>query len=269
MRPSFEILEDRTVPASVSLSVNNTVLTYQAGGQEYNNVSFTTSIDVLGNVSLTIQDIGSEVGGADVTISCAAPFQGGNAPGVAAVLPNSAVTRIVVWLSDLDDAAMNGTPIVMWAHGEGGNDTLFGGGGDDKLLGEADNDYLVGAEGNDSLYGEGGNDTLKGFLGDDRLYGDDGTDELWGDAGQDSLYGGIGDDTLRGGQDDDYLSGAAGNDTLYGEDGADYLTGGDGNDCIMGGAGTDTLWGNAGIDTFLGEESAEIQDLGEEDIVLI
>lgn len=118
------------------------------------------------------------------------------------------------------------------AHGDAGNDTLFGSSGEDSLFGDEGNDFLDGFGGNDRLHGNLGDDTLKGGTGNDLLQGGFGKDLLEGGAGRDEIWGGLGNDTLRGGT------------------GIDFLIGGDGNDRLDGGSDGAVAWGEAGADYF-------------------
>jgi hypothetical protein len=269
MQPTFDSLEQRNVLSTLSVTADGTWLSYRAAANEINNVSIVPSVDIMGNVTWTIEDSGALVGGGAITITCVAPFQGGNAPGVSATLANPQVTKITVYLEDQDDELNISVPVNTTAFGGVGNDTMLGGDGDDTFWGEDGNDLLAGFNGNDTLRGEAGTDELFGGLGDDRLYGGVGDDILYGHLGDDSLYGGDGHDRLYGEDGNDWLSGEDGNDSLLGGDGNDYVSGGDGQDSVFGGSGTDTLWGGADGDTFLGLELSEIQDFNPNEDELI
>ncbi len=64
----------------------------------------------------------------------------------------------------------------IWANGQAGNDSLYGGGGDDLLDGGSGNDTLVGDAGDDTVFGQRGDDSLEGNGGVDQLFGGGGKD---------------------------------------------------------------------------------------------
>jgi Ca2+-binding RTX toxin-like protein len=115
-----------------------------------------------------------------------------------------------------------------------GQASINGGLGNDTLLGGDGNDYLYGKDGADSISAGAGNDVLVGGAGNDSLSGGDGNDNLFGDAGADMLDGGAGDDWLVAGAGDDSLVGGTGNDHLYGGEGSNiFVFGrGDGQDVV-------------------------------------
>jgi Ca2+-binding RTX toxin-like protein len=149
------------------------------------------------------------------------------------------------------------------AHGDEGNDTIYGGASGDALYGDAGDDKVIAGR-------HTTDNTLAGGDGRDLLHGGLGRDSIWGGAGHDTIYGdgtvggtlrGLANDYLSGGADDDTINGGYGNDTLYGGDGNDHLTGdlfgaagadyldaGAGNDYVDGGLGADTVFGGTGID---------------------
>ncbi|MCA9139007.1 MAG: right-handed parallel beta-helix repeat-containing protein, partial [Planctomycetales bacterium] len=142
------------------------------------------------------------------------------------------------------------------AHGDGGNDVLYGSlFGDDVLIGHSGDDKLFGRGGNDTLMGGQGNDFLNGGVGTDLIEGDEGDDELIGGGGVgDRLLGGAGNDVIRGSDDGaDIADGGPGKDVIYGYGGNDSLSGGDDDDVIHGGLGDDLIEGGRGSDTLLGE----------------
>jgi Ca2+-binding RTX toxin-like protein len=181
---------------------------------------------------------------------------------------------------------------------------MYGEAGIDVLIAGIGNDWLDGGDNPDELHGEGGNDTLYGGTGfhTDILVGLDGNDILDGSAhppsGQprnqgdfDYLYGGLGNDTYYVDTPADltfeFNDGAEGHDVVYADIvGAGYylygsvedlillgstpfgvgnglanvitgnaipnwLLGGAGNDRLNGKGGNDVLFGEAGADTFV------------------
>nr|MBC8239041.1 hypothetical protein [Alphaproteobacteria bacterium] len=123
----------------------------------------------------------------------------------------------------LDARGLSG--VILVAHGDAGNDTIYGTSagefiygddGDDKLYGMGGDDTLVGGKGNNWLYGGDGNDTLLGDKGKDVLYGEAGNDQLIGQKGDDAYYGGDGDDeyVFSSGMGLDMVSDSSGNDTF-------------------------------------------------------
>jgi Ca2+-binding RTX toxin-like protein len=77
-----------------------------------------------------------------------------------------------------------------------------------------------GGAGNDTLNGSQFGDHLSGGAGDDVVSGNDGHDSVFGNTGTDRLHGGNGDDFLDGGAGDDFLDGNAGRNRFVG--GIDY-----------------------------------------------
>ncbi|GAB3261909.1 calcium-binding protein [Kineosporia babensis] len=82
------------------------------------------------------------------------------------------------------------------AHGDAGNDKLYGG------VGRQD---FFGGPGNDLIYGGKGADVLRGEQGNDTLYGNSGADTIYGNSGNDKIYGGPGTDTVSGGPGKDFI----------------------------------------------------------------
>ncbi|MBC8239936.1 MAG: hypothetical protein H8E30_05610, partial [Alphaproteobacteria bacterium] len=123
----------------------------------------------------------------------------------------------------LDASGLSG--VILVAHGDDGNDTIYGtsageyiygDAGDDRLYGNGGDDVLIGGKGNNWLYGGAGNDILLGDKGKDVLYGNAGNDRLIGQKGDDAYYGGDGDDeyVFRSGMGLDTVSDTSGNDTF-------------------------------------------------------
>jgi len=123
----------------------------------------------------------------------------------------------------LDARGLSG--VILVAHGDDGNDTIYGtsageyiygDAGDDRLYGMGGDDVLIGGKGNNWLYGGSGNDILLGDKGKDVLDGGSGNDRLIGQKGDDAYYGGEGDDeyVFRSGMGLDSVSDTSGNDTI-------------------------------------------------------
>lgn len=81
----------------------------------------------------------------------------------------------------------------LYAHGDGGNDFIWGYYGNDTLYGGGDNDTLWGYDGNDTIHGGSGNDYLDGEAGNDYI---DGYTQIGYNTQYDTLYGGSGADTF-------------------------------------------------------------------------
>ncbi|GAB3250035.1 calcium-binding protein [Kineosporia babensis] len=116
-----------------------------------------------------------------------------------------------------------------------GNDTITTGkaaGDFSAVRGGAGNDTIRLGRGFVSAHGDAGNDKIFGSSTDDRLYGGAGNDVIRGDGGPDRIEGGSGNDTLYGGAGNDTLLGQAGNDKLYGGPGKDVLKGGKGKNVL-------------------------------------
>ena len=88
------------------------------------------------------------------------------------------VSAIVFHGSEVRDVLQNDTLAPITAHGNGGDDVLYGGFGNDTLHGGAGNDFLSGGSGWDSLVGAEGHDTLTGGSGDDVLDGGPGNNRF-------------------------------------------------------------------------------------------
>jgi len=174
------------------------------------------------------------------------------------------------------------------AHGEQGNDTLYGGDGYYSLYGDAGNDKLYGGSYGGTIDGGAGNDyleagghtyyqwsygdTVNGGPGNDTIYttiagatvhAGAGNDVIHGSSFGDGISGDEGNDIIYCGEGNDYCSGGKGNDTVYAGDGDDNITGDEGRDQIFGELGSDTchggasndlLRGGAGIDSLFGDE---------------
>ena len=176
----LELLEDRAVPANVSASVRQGVLT----------VTGTPGPDVI--------NVRQNAGVVSVD-------------GVGAFAAATVAHIVVNAQAGNDTISLNGTSIPAIVFGGDGNDTLIGSTGNDWLFGENGNDRLLGNAGDDLIFGGNGNDILEGGLGNDRLLGDYGDDWLNGGAGDDTLFGGAGRDTMYGGDgfdryQDDYVA---------------------------------------------------------------
>ncbi len=196
-------------------TVDAATLVYLAGDGERNDVRVTQA-----GQTFTVTDPGAVIA-ADERSNCTVASDRRSASCTNPGRPD--VTRMVVAVSDADDAVLNDTSVT---------GTLDGGSGNDRLTGSdavppadeggffEDGDRLVGGPGNDTLAGRRGTD----FLG-----------ERAGDSAPD------GDDTLTGGPGQDTLDPGNGNDTVFGEDGDDFITPGPGKDSVDGGAGVDTL----------------------------
>jgi Ca2+-binding RTX toxin-like protein len=224
VRPFVEELSARLAPASVELGGFG-VVTYTAGADETNHLTISLVFNMVRNrVELTFEDTNQ------ITITCMAPFEGGNFPGVAVIWPNPNVSYVIVEHGNQNDSLTVTGQIDIEANG---------GDGDDVLAGWSGNDTIQGGAGSDDISGNGGNDQLSGGPGIDFLYGNDGTDTLNGGSDDDSLVGGANDDTLEGGLGSDLLDGEAGNDFLKG--------GGASGDS----GAVDRLWGRSGVDTFV------------------
>ena len=165
------------------------------------------------------------------------------------------------------------------AHGDGGNDKLWGdedldfncdSDGADTAGDGNNNDTLIGADGNDEMHGGAEGDQLDGGNGDDTMCGGGGPDEMVAGAGKDTAEGGSGDDNMVGGTDNSPA--ASGGDLLNGDAGRDYMLGDEGtltrsgatvtvalagsfagNDTMNGGSGDDFMWGQGGTDAMNGD----------------
>lgn len=184
---NFEILEDRSVPASgLSASLAN------------------------GQLSILGTDADDMITVRHVPAQSRVPAQI-RIDGLSQTFDPARVTRIVVQGGQGNDTidfianrATMGKP--------GYTVELWGGAGNDHLAGSLNADKLFGGPGNDVLFGGAGNDLLDGGEGDDVLYGEAGADTLFGDSGNDQMFGGAGGDNLIGGSGDDYYQGNYGLD---------------------------------------------------------
>ncbi|MEZ6044827.1 MAG: glycosyl hydrolase family 28-related protein [Planctomycetaceae bacterium] len=154
--------------------------------------------------------------------------------------PANQVQSLLFYGGDGNDTFRNETDLPSEAHGESGNDILFGGGAMDLLFGELGDDLLLGRGGDDQLFGSDGHDVLKGHNGKDQLVGGPGNDLLIGGANDDQLSGGDGHDVLKGGTGSDHLDGGNGNDQLFGQGGLDVLLESSGSDLLDQGTELDT-----------------------------
>ena len=130
------------------------------------------------------------------------------------------------------------------AHGDEGNDVLYGGWMADWLdAGNGDN-LANGGSGNDVLLGGSGIDALQGQDGNDLIFGFGGNDVINAGVGDDTMFAGAGNDFVVGGDGSDHLIGESGDDVLHGSNGSDKIEGGLGADYLYGEGGNDSLWGN-------------------------
>lgn len=87
----------------------------------------------------------------------------------------------------------------------------YGGAGNDSLIGDVLTDWLYGQDGDDYLNGWTGNDLLDGGTGNDRIYGGSGTDWCYGGTDNDRIFGGDNYDYCYGQDGNDYIdAGSAG-----------------------------------------------------------
>lgn len=183
------------------------------------------------------------------------------------------------------DFTQTGAPLLGWAFGHGGNDTLRGTSlSNDFLYGGKGNDLLIGLAGDDFLFGQDGNDVLSG-AGLDHLFGGRGADRLSTTGAQGIMSGGLGDDTYlvdsasdvlrefgRGGTDrvetalaSFALQGSGARATGLSQiENLTYTgvtnfsgTGNALNNLLISGAGDDSLSGGGGNDTLVGGSGAD------------
>lgn len=147
-------------------------------------------------------------------------------------------------------AHLGGTGEGITAHGQDGNDALFGGSGDDTLFGGAGDDVLSAGGGADALDGGAGRDQLYGLSGGNTLIGGADDDEIFAPSvfghGANTALGGDGDDTLMGvsiaevGASDLQIIESRDPVALMGQEGDDHLWL-DANVTASGGAGNDVF----------------------------
>lgn len=200
VRPELLGLEDRQVLSAAS----------------FDPVTGTLAVDMAVNRTGNSLVIGQ--GGGVVSIDGKNNAVAG-APG--GVLKSSAVRRIVVNGSGLDDVIDLSRVNSSGFTGLDGKVTILGNAGNDTIYGSLFADSIQGGNGNDRLVGLDGNDTLQGGAGNDILEGNLGKDLLEGGDNNDSLIGGPGDDTMNGGAGDDQLKGDGGRDRYVGGSGVD------------------------------------------------
>ena len=161
----------------------------------------------------------------------------------------------------------------MFAYGQDGNDSVFGGDKDDNMYGDKGNDKIFGQNGNDNLWGGANKDMLEGGNGHDVLYGQDGDDLLKGGKGKDYLKAGEGRDTMVGGKGRDTFELSSSKDIITdfdldggetirvseGQFGANLRINQQGNDVrIRGNDGLDTYLKNISLPEFLAADILEM-----------
>lgn len=228
---NIERLEDRTVPAGITGSLQNGVLTILGTPGD------DTIVLHYANKTISVDGTKIEVQANRVVIDAGAGNDTIRLDGQTPVPMRVAAT---VYCGDGNDAVYctNCGDVV---YGQDGNDTLIGG---------SARDYLNGGNGNDVIDGAAGDDILNGLAGNDNITGGTGNDTIYGDVGNDTIDGGAGNDNLFGDAGNDNINGSAGNDAVNGGTGDDYLEGGDNDDLVIGGAGRDALNGGNGFDTY-------------------
>jgi Ca2+-binding RTX toxin-like protein len=225
-------------------SVSGTKITFKAGSQKNNAVTFTRSgrtITINDRVKIKAGKGCKAVKGDNTKVRCTTKKN---------------PTQITAHLGDRTDTLANKTTLKFYGYGGSGDDKLFGGNGSDRLYGDSGNDRIWGYGGNDSIDAGTGNDIVDAGTGNDRIAAGTGTDKVYGGTGNDRVYGNDGNDQLHGGAGNDHLDGGAGDDKLYGDAGNDRLLGDRGNDKEYGGSGNDTFDQNTRIgddsDLFVG-----------------
>ena len=110
--------------------------------------------------------------------------------------------------------------------------SLYGGEGNDYITTSGDHDVMFasGDGGNDTLTGVAGGDVFWGGAGDDLLQAGDDLVTLRGESGNDTLLGSIGKDSIDAGSGDDRISSLAGDDLIYAGVGNDSVDSGDGTE---------------------------------------
>ncbi|HTK75839.1 MAG TPA: C2 family cysteine protease [Gemmataceae bacterium] len=228
---NIERLEDRTVPAGISGTIQNGVLTVLGTPGD------DTIVVHYANKVVSVDGLKLEAEAGRIVIDAGA---GNDVIRLDTQDPLPVRVPATVYCGDGNDLVYS-TNCGDIVYGQNGNDTLIGGGARDYLNGGDGNDVIDGAGGDDILNGGAGNDTITGNTGNDTIYGDVGNDTVDGAAGNDALFGDAGTDNING---------SAGNDTVNGGTGDDYLEGGTGDDLVIGGAGRDALNGGDGFDTY-------------------
>ena len=189
-----------------SLTLNNVLLTNQAGGSAL-NVFANQSVAINGYESVTLST--GTVGGVANTITAltVTPDIGGTAR-VTVSGANGLTFAGVVSADSLDASALSGA--ISMANVANTATTVRGGTGSDTLRGNA---ALA-----NSITGGAGDDAITGGAGNDTLVGGDGVDTLTANAGNDSISGGVGNDTIVMGGN------LSSGDTIDGGDGTDTMT---------------------------------------------
>ncbi len=116
---------------------------------------------------------------------------------VPAAYSNGETMFLEIWPrlgDDFVDGSQLPANVRLWALGDKGHDTVFGGAGDD---------FVNGAQDNDEAHGGGGDDWLRTGIGDDTVWGDDGDDLLRTVEDNDEIHGGAGADEIGCGPGDD------------------------------------------------------------------
>jgi hypothetical protein len=234
---SIERLEDRTVPAGITGTLQNGIL-YITGtpGDDTIVVRYRNK-----TISVDGTDISAEAG--RIVINATA----GND---IIRLDNPNPTKDTIPLrvpSTINLGDGNNT-----VYGSNCGDIIYCGNGSNVIHAGNGKNYIRGGNGNNLIYGGNGGDAINIYgSGRNTIYGGTGNDTIYGGSGPDLIYGGAGDDYIDGGPGGDTMYGGPGNDTLNGGAGDDYLDGGDGNNVLIGGSGRDDLnGGGSGFNTF-------------------
>lgn len=195
--PSFDALEDRSVPAIVTQVGFGTLTVF---GDSADN-QIVISRDALGVIS----------------VNGLVPL----ANGIAGSFPTVSNTRVISVFGVAGNDTIrfdetNGPLPAGQLFGGSGNDTIIGGSGDDALHGQDGNDLLLGMAGKDFVIGQSGNDVLLGGDDVDQLFGGSGDDFVAGEVGDDVAFLGDGNDTFGWlpGEGSDRVEGEAGLDTM-------------------------------------------------------
>jgi hypothetical protein len=233
---NIEWLEDRTVPAGTTGTVENGVL-YITGtpGDDTIVVRYydkTITVDGTDIQSDASRIVINASGGNDVIHLDSQNLSSSTALRV----------RTTVNLGD-------GNNVV---YGSSRGDFIYCGNGNNVIYAGNGRNYIRGGNGNNLIYGGNSGDTITIYgAGRNTIYGGTGNDTIYGGSGLDLIYGGAGDDHIDGGPGGDTIYGGAGNDTLIGGAGDDYLYGGPGNNVLIGGSDRENLNGGNGFNTFL------------------